>query len=165
MVVANNYEKLTHYINGAVDGEQSAFVFDFLQGVQYPKGKRDIIVFLCLKSDMKTPQMDVDCNFRFCGIVCNHCEGKSGKAKVNKVKRYLLTEKDGLSLKESFRNLPPMDYFLREVPYQIFVQNKTVGKNTVANIVRIKSQLYGKWMYIKQKFDGDKASINSGLPT
>lgn len=159
------YEKLTHYINGAIDGEQYAVVFDFLQGVQYPKGKRDIIVFLCLKSDMKTPQMDVDGNFRFCGIVCNHCEGKSGKAKINKVKRYLLIEKDNLSLRDSFKNLPPMDYFLREVPYLIFVQNKTVGKNTVANIVRIKSELYGKFMYVKQKFDGEKALKDSNSNT
>jgi len=70
-----------------------------------------------------------------------------------------------LSLKDSFKNLPPMDYFLREVPYLIFVQNKTVGKNTVANIVRIKSELYGKFMYIKQKFDGEKALKDSNSNT
>ena len=69
----------------------------------------------------------------------------------------MLTEKDGLSLTDSFKNLPPINYFLREVPYEIYVQNKTVGKNTVANITSIKSELYKKRMYIAQKFDGGKA--------
>ena len=157
------YEKLTHYINGSVNGSHWAYCFDFLQGVKYPKGQRDILVFICLKDDKKTPQIDFDGNPRFCGIVMNHCRGISGKAKINKVKRFMLTEKDGLSLTDSFKNLPPIDYFLREVPYEIYVQNKTVGKNTVANITSIKSELYKKRMYIAQKFDGGKAKDSDSI--
>ena len=148
--------KLNQYINGAVDGHNYVFCFDFLKAVQYPKGKRDILVFICLNHDMKTPMLKSNGDFRFCGIVMNSCDGKSGKAKINKVKRYLLKKEDGLTLLDSFRHLPPIDYFLREVPYAVNVDNRTVGKNTVSNITHISSSLYGKQMPVKQKFDGEK---------
>lgn len=159
--LVSRYEKLTHYINGAVDGEHYVYCFDFLRGVRYPKGQRDILVFICLRDDKKTPQMDLDGNPRFCGIVMNHSKGKSGKAKINKVKRFMLTAKDGLSLKDSFKNLPPIDYFLREIPLKVFITNKELNGNRVANIVRMYSDLYGKNMYIKQRFDGESAIKNS----
>lgn len=152
----SNLIKINNYIRGAVDGHNCVYCFDFLKGVQYPKGKRDILVFVCLNSDMKTPMIDRNGDFRFCGIVMNSCEGKSGKAKINKIKRYLLKKSDGFNLLDSFRELPPIDFFLREVPYYVNVENKTIGKNTVSNITHINSSLYGKQMPVKQKFDGEK---------
>jgi hypothetical protein len=150
-----NKESLSHYCDNAIDGLQKAYAFDWLKAVKYPKGWRDILIFVCLKED-NSPKMDIDGNFRFAGIIMNSNEGKSGKAKQNKIKRYLLKKKDNISLFESWRSLPPMDYFLREVPIDVMVTNKTVNNKTVSNVTSIYSELYEKRMFVKQKFDGLK---------
>lgn len=74
--------------------------------------------------------------------------------------RYLLREEHNISYIESYKSVPPIEDFIwsnanKYPPYQIVVKNKTVGKNTVSNVVMINSYL-SEWVSVEQEFHKQK---------
>jgi len=90
--------------------------------------------------------------------VMNVTKQKSGKAKINKLKRALLTKKHGLSLMQSYKTLPDMSEFMegKAEPYSIKVENKIVNGKRVSNITHVYSELANSFVDIRGVFDTAK---------
>ena len=152
--------ELWHYSKKAKDGNHLAFPMQVLYKVKYPLGIRDLVFFIIV--DKKgNPKLDSDKNPITAVAVCNHTKRKSVKAKINRIARCLVRPIHRIDKLQSYFNLPDIEDVLwdpdlpkhQQEPISIFVQNKTVGENTVSNVTKIYSWLDKDFVNIEQKFD------------
>lgn len=151
-------ETLNYYGNNTPDGEHKAYCWEYLQGVDYGFGRiRELVLFAVVKNREEL-RMDENNQPMMCVCVCNSTKGISGKAKINKLKRALLTKKHGLSLMQSYKTLPDMSEFMegKAEPYAIKVENKIVNGKRVSNITHVYSELANSFVDIRGVFDTAK---------
>ena len=155
---------LQYYANNTPDGTYQAYCWEYMHKVDFGKGRyRDLVLFAVWDTRSKMLKMDDNSQPMMCVAVCNVTKNKSGKAKINKLKRCLLQKDDGISKIQSFRNLPDIEsfYFRDELdfkrePYSIKVENKTVNMKTVSNITHIYSFHDSCFVDIRGVFDTAK---------
>ena len=126
--------------------------------MDYGKGRiRELVLFAVVKSKDEL-RMDENNQPMMCVCVCNSTKGISGKAKINKLKRALLTKKHGVSLMQSYKTLPDMSEFMegKADPYSIKVENKIVNGKRVSNITHVYSELAKSFVDIRGVFDTAK---------
>jgi hypothetical protein len=102
--------------------------------------------------------MDKNGQPMMCVVVCNVTKQKSGKAKINKLKRCLIKKEHNISYMQSYKSLPDINSFcmdddLQGHTYKIKVENKTVNGKNVSNITHILSYLTGDYVDIRGVFD------------
>ena len=151
-------ETLNYYGNNTPDGEHKAYCWEYLKEVDYGKGRiRELVLFAVVKSKDEL-RMDENNQPMMCVCVCNSTKGISGKAKINKLKRALLTKKHGVSLMQSYKTLPDMSEFMegKADPYSIKVENKIVNGKRVSNITHVYSELAKSFVDIRGVFDTAK---------
>ena len=151
--------QLRSYCNNTKDGSHFAVLFNVNIGVRYPKGLRDLCFFMITNKNC-IPLKDKKDNPYMAVVVANHTKRKSSKSKIVRLARYLLREEHNISFIESYRSVPPIEDFIwssenKYSPYEIIVKNKTVGKNTVSNVVMVKSFL-SDWVNLEQEFHKPK---------
>ena len=61
---------------------------------KYPRGKREIISFLILNEDKKTPRLNNKGEPYYSTIICNQSKGSNPKSKVSKIKKAMLTKEE-----------------------------------------------------------------------
>ena len=151
-------ETLNYYGNNTPDGEHKAYCWEYLKEVDYGIGRiRELVLFAVVKSKDEL-RMDENNQPMMCVCVCNSTKGISGKAKINKLKRALLTKKHGVSLMQSYKTLPDMSEFMegKADPYSIKVENKIVNGKRVSNITHVYSELAKSFVDIRGVFDTAK---------
>ena len=154
-------ERLNYYANNCPDGEYQAYCWEYMHKVDYGKGRyRDIVLFAVWDSKTMMLKMDENSQPMMCVAVCNATQQKSGKAKINKLKRCLVQKEDGISEIQSFRSLPTIESFcfrdepdFKREPYSIRVENKTVNGKRVSNITHVFSYLADSFVDIRGVFD------------
>ena len=149
---------LRYHGSNTPDGEHKAYCWEYLKEVDYGKGRiRELVLFAVVKSKDEL-RMDENNQPMMCVCVCNSTKGISGKAKINKLKRALLTKKHGLSLMQSYKTLPDMSEFMegKADPYSIKVENKIVNGKRVSNITHVYSELAKSFVDIRGVFDTAK---------
>jgi len=151
---------LYSYGNTAKNGEHYAYFVDIKFKVKYPQGYRDLC-FFCMTNSSGTPLQTKEGAPQIAVAVCNHTQRKSRKAKINLVARALLRKQHNISSIQSLFQVIDIEDLLwcgidEETPYKIIVKNKTVGKNTVSNVIHIFSELDNAWHNIEQLFDKKK---------
>lgn len=152
-------QQLRSYCNNTKNGTHFAVLVNVIIAVKYPLGLRDLCYFMITDKDGR-PQKDKRDNPYMAISVCNHTKRKSSKSKMVRLARYLLREEHNISYIESYKSVPPIEDFIwsnanKYPPYQIVVKNKTVGKNTVSNVVMINSYL-SDWVSVEQEFRKQK---------
>jgi hypothetical protein len=148
-------ETLKYYADNTPNGTHQAYCWEYLQAVNYGQGRiRELVLFAIIKSEDELC-LDNKSQPMMCVAVCNSTKGISGKAKINKLKRALLTPKHGISKIQSYKTLPDMDEFCfgKGKPYTIKVENKTVNGKRVSNITHVYSVITKQWMDIRGVFD------------
>lgn len=150
---------LTYYANNTPDGLHHAYCWEYLANVDYGLGRRrDLVLFAIVDNSKSNLKLDKNQQPQMAVAVCNSTQGKSGKAKIVKIKRALLTAKHNLSLLESYKYLPSMkDFefsknFAGDI-YSIRVENKTVNQKRVSNVTHIFSYLENNFIDIRGTFD------------
>ena len=150
--------KLNHYANNTPDGTYHAYCWEFYQGIDYGHGRmRDLVVF-AIVNEKRQLIKGADSQPMFAVCVCNNTKQKSAKAKINKLKRALISKRHGISELQSYKSLPDIKSFcddesLNHEPYSIKVENKTVNGKTVSNITHIFSYLANNYVDIRGVFD------------
>ena len=145
---------LRYHGSNTPDGEHKAYCWEYLKEVDYGKGRiRELVLFAVVKSKDEL-RMDENNQPMMCVCVCNSTKGISGKAKINKLKRALLTKKHGVSLMQSYKTLPDMSEFMegKADPYSIKVENKIVNGKRVSNITHVYSELAKSFVDIRGVF-------------
>lgn len=146
---------LKYYADNTPDGTHQAYCWEYLQAVNYGQGRiRELVLFAIIKSEDEL-RLDNNSQPMMCVAVCNSTKGISGKAKINKLKRALLTQSHGISKIQSYKTLPDMDEFCfgKGKPYTIKVENKTVNGKRVSNLTHVYSELYEQFVDIRGVFD------------
>ena len=163
-MVVNNRGEFTYYGNNTPDGTWTAYAWEFLQKVNYGSGRvRDLVLFAVVDDSFKQLRMDRANNPMMCVCVCNSTKGISGKAKINKIRRALITAENNISNLESYKTLPDMNSFcfskdFKGSVYKIKVENKIVNKKRVSNVTHIFSYLAKDFMDIRGTFDVSESS-------
>ena len=151
-------ETLNYYANNTPDGTYQAFCWEYLHKVDYGQGRyRDLVLF-AICDDSKMLSMDKNGQPMMCVVVCNVTKQKSGKAKINKLKRCLIKKEHNISYMQSYKSLPDINSFCMDDDqqghtYKIKVENKTVNGKNVSNITHILSYLTGDYVDIRGVFD------------
>ena len=84
--------KFTPYAN-CPSGEYWAAFFNS-EVKKYPRGKREILSFVILNEDKKTPLLNNSGEPYYSTTICNKSKGSSPKSKVNKIKKAMLTKEE-----------------------------------------------------------------------
>ena len=149
---------LKYYADNCPDGEHQAYCWEYLHKVDYGQGRyRDLVLFAIVdKSQML--KMDKNSQPMMAVAVMNVTKQKSGKAKINKLKRCLITKHHGISEIQSYKVLPDITSFcidddFKGETYSIKVENKTVNGKRVSNVTHIFSHLTGDYVDIRGVFD------------
>ena len=116
---------------------------------KYPKGEREILSFLILNEDKKTPRQSNKEEAYYSVIVCNKSKGSSPKSKVNKIKKAMLTKEEYDPL-DVCLGLPNFDNFNKR-KIKIRVTTKGTGMNFVTHIQRPRDN---EWECIEGEFEG-----------
>ena len=151
-------ETLNYYANNTPDGTYQAFCWEYLHKVDYGQGRyRDLVLF-AICDDSKMLSMDKNGQPMMSVVVCNVTKQKSGKAKINKLKRCLIKKEHNISYMQSYKSLPDINSFcmdddLQGHTYKIKVENKAVNGKNVSNITHILSYLTGDYVDIRGVFD------------
>ena len=116
---------------------------------KYPKGEREILSFLILNEDKKTPRQSNKEEAYYSVIVCNKSKGSSPKSKVNKIKKAMLTKEEYDPI-DVCLGLPNFDNFNKR-KMKIRVTTKGTGMNFVTHIQRPRDN---EWECIEGEFDG-----------
>lgn len=153
------HNNLHYYANNTPDGIHHAFCWEYLNEVDYGYGrKRELVLFAVVDETHSTLKLDENNQPLIAVAVCNPTQGKSGKAKLVKIKRALITPRHEISLLESYKYLPTMDdlVFCKEFQgdvYQVKIENKTVNDKRVSNVTHIYSYLENCFVDIRGVFD------------
>ena len=151
-------ETLNYYANNTPDGTYQAFCWEYLHKVDYGQGRyRDLVLF-AICDDSKMLSMDKNGQPMMSVVVCNVTKQKSGKAKINKLKRCLIKKEHNISYMQSYKSLPDINSFcmdddLQGQTYKIKVENRAVNGKNVSNITHILSYLTGDYVDIRGVFD------------
>ena len=116
---------------------------------KYPKGKREIISFVILNEDKKTPRLNNQGEPYYSTIICNESKGSSPKSKANKIKKAMLTKEEYDPL-DVCLGLPNFDNFNKR-KIRIRITTKGTGMNFVTHIQRPRDN---EWECIEGEFDG-----------
>ena len=116
---------------------------------KYPKGEREILSFLILNEDKKTPRQSNKEEAYYSVIVCNKSKGSSPKSKVNKIKRAMLNKEEHDPI-DVCLGLPNFDNFNKR-KMKIRVTTKGTGMNFATHIQRPRDN---EWECIEGEFDG-----------
>jgi len=116
---------------------------------KYPKGKREILSFVILNEDKKTPRQSNNEEAYYSVIVCNKSKGSSPKSKANKIKKAMLNKEEYDPL-DVCLGLPNFDNFNKR-KMKIRVTTKGTGMNFATHIQRPRDN---EWECIEGEFDG-----------
>jgi len=116
---------------------------------KYPKGEREILSFLILNEDKKTPRQSNKEEAYYSVIVCNKSKGSSPKSKVNKIKKAMLTKEEYDPI-DVCLGLPNFDNFNKR-KIKIRVTTKGTGMNFATHIQRPRDN---EWECIEGEFEG-----------
>ena len=116
---------------------------------KYPKGKREILSFLILNDDKKTPRLNNKEEPYYSTIICNESKGSSPKSKVNKIKKSML-KKEEYDPIDVHLGLPTIDTFYKRI-LKVKVCPKSNNKNFITHIQRPRDD---QWECIEGEFDG-----------
>ena len=159
--------KLNYHGSNTPNGTFQAFCWDYLHGVNYGQGRfRDLVLFAVVdKADKNKLRMDSNNQPMIAVVVCNCTKQKSAKAKINVLKRCLITKQHNISVIESYKSLPEMETFLfhkdfKGEPYSIKVENKSVNSKRVSNITHVWSYLADDYVDVRGVFDTQQASLD-----
>jgi hypothetical protein len=116
---------------------------------KYPRGKREIISFLILNEDKKTPRLNNKGEPYYSTIICNESKGTSPKSKVSKIKNAMLTKEEYDPI-DVCLGVPNFDNFNKR-KMKIRVTTKGTGMNFATHIQRPRDN---EWECIEGEFDG-----------
>ena len=116
---------------------------------KYPRGKREIISFLILNEDKKTPRLNNKGEPYYSTIICNESKGTSPKSKVSKIKNAMLTKEEYDPI-DVCLGVPNFDHFNKR-KMKIRVTTKGTGMNFATHIQRPRDD---QWECIEGEFDG-----------
>ena len=116
---------------------------------KYPRGKREIISFLILNEDKKTPRLNNKGEPYYSTIICNQSKGSSPKSKVSKIKKAMLTKEEYDPI-DVCLGVPNFDNFNKR-KMKIRVTTKGTGMNFATHIQRPRDN---EWECIEGEFDG-----------
>ena len=116
---------------------------------KYPRGKREIISFLILNEDKKTPRLNNKGEPYYSTIICNQSKGSSPKSKVSKIKKAMLTKEEYDPI-DVCLGVPNFDNFNKR-KMKIRVTTKGTGMNFATHIQRPRDD---QWECIEGEFDG-----------
>ena len=116
---------------------------------KYPRGKREIISFLILNEDKKTPRLNNKGEPYYSTIICNQSKGSSPKSKVSKIKKAMLTKEEYDPI-DVCLGVPNFDNFNKR-KMKIRVTTKETGMNFITHIQRPRDD---QWECIEGEFDG-----------
>ena len=116
---------------------------------KYPKGKREIISFLILNEDKKTPRLNNKGEPYYSTIICNESKGSNPKSKVSKIKKSML-KKEEYDPIDAHLGLPNTSYFFKRI-IQVRVTTKETGMNLITHILRPRDD---QWECIEGEFEG-----------
>ena len=116
---------------------------------KYPKGKREIISFLILNEDKKTPRLNNKGEPYYSTIICNRSKGSNPKSKVSKIKKSML-KKEEYDPIDAHLGLPNTSYFFKRI-IQVRVTTKETGMNFITHIQRPRDN---QWECIEGEFEG-----------
>ena len=125
---------------------------------KYPKGKREIISFLILNEDKKTPRLNNSGEPYYSTIICNESKGSSPKSKVNKIKKSML-KKEEYDPIDVHLGLPTIDTFYKRI-LKVKVCPKSNNKNFITHIQRPRDN---QWEYIEGEFEGKYKTITDPI--
>ena len=139
--------KFTPYAN-CPSGEYWA-AFCNSEDQKYPRGKREILSFVILNEDKKTPLLNNKGEPYYSTIICNQSKGSNPKSKVSKIKNAMLTKEEYDPI-DVCLGLPNFDNFNKR-KMKIRVTTKGTGMNFVTHIQRPRD---GQWECIEGEFEG-----------
>ena len=139
--------KFTPY-NNCPSGEYWA-AFCNSKVTKYPKGWKEIISFLILNEDKKTPRLNNKGEPYYSTIICNQSKGSSPKSKVSKIKKAMLTKEEYDPI-DVCLGVPNFDHFNKR-KMKIRVTTKGTGMNFATHIQRPRDD---QWECIEGEFDG-----------
>jgi len=125
---------------------------------KYPRGKREIISFLILNEDKKTPRLNNKGEPYYSTIICNQSKGSSPKSKVSKIKKAMLTKEEYDPI-DVCLGVPNFDNFNKR-KMKIRVTTKGTGMNFVTHIQRPRDN---EWECIEGEFDGKYKTITDPI--
>ena len=139
--------RFTAYTN-CPSGEYWA-VFYNSEVKKYPKGWKEIISFLILNEDKKTPRLNNKGEPYYSTIICNQSKGSNPKSKVSKIKKAMLTKEEYDPL-DIHLGLPNISSFFKRI-MQVRVTTKETGMNFITHIQRPRDN---QWECIEGEFEG-----------
>jgi len=139
--------KFTPYTN-CPSGEYWA-AFCNSKVTKYPKGWKEIISFLILNEDKKTPRLNNKGEPYYSTIICNQSKGSNPKSKVSKIKKAMLTKEEYDPL-DIHLGLPNISYFFKRI-MKVRVTTKETGMNFITHIQRPRDN---QWECIEGEFEG-----------
>ena len=139
--------KFTPYAN-CPSGEYWAAFFNS-EVKKYPRGKKEIVSFLILNEDKKTPRLNNKGEPYYSTIICNQSKGTSPKSKVSKIKNAMLTKEEYDPI-DVCLGVPNFDNFNKR-KMKIRVTTKETGMNFITHIQRPRDD---QWECIEGEFDG-----------
>ena len=116
---------------------------------KYPKGWKEIISFLILNEDKKTPRLNNKGEPYYSTIICNQSKGSNPKSKVSKIKKAMLTKEEYDPI-DVCLGVPNFDNFNKR-KMKIRVTTKGTGMNFATHIQRPRDN---EWECIEGEFDG-----------
>ena len=125
---------------------------------KYPKGKREILSFLILNDDKKTPRLNNKEEPYYSTIICNESKGSSPKSKVNKIKKSML-KKEEYDPIDVHLGLPTIDTFYKRI-LKVKVCPKSNNKNFITHIQRPRDD---QWECIEREFEGKYTIIKDPI--
>ena len=125
---------------------------------KYPKGKREILSFLILNDDKKTPRLNNKEEPYYSTIICNESKGSSPKSKVNKIKKSML-KKEEYDPIDVHLGLPTIDTFYKRI-LKVKVCPKSNNKNFITHIQRPRDN---QWECIEGEFEGKYKTITDPI--
>jgi hypothetical protein len=116
---------------------------------KYPKGWKEIISFLILNEDKKTPRLNNKGEPYYSTIICNQSKGSNPKSKVSKIKKAMLSKEEYDPL-DIHLGLPNISYFFKRI-MKVRVTTKETGMNFITHIQRPRDN---QWECIEGEFEG-----------
>ncbi len=148
--------KFTPYAN-CPSGEYWAAFFNS-EVKKYPRGKREILSFVILNEDKKTPRLNNRDEAYYSAIICNQSKGSSPKSKVNKIKKAMLTKEEYDPL-DVHLGLPTIETFYKRI-VKVKVCPKSNDKNFITHIQRPRDN---QWECIEGEFEGKYKTITDPI--
>ena len=148
--------RFTAYAN-CPSGEYWA-VFCNSEVKKYPKGWKEIISFLILNEDKKTPRLNNKGEPYYSTIICNQSKGSNPKSKVSKIKKAMLTKEEYDPL-DIHLGLPNISYFYKRI-MQVRVTTKETGMNFITHIQKPRDN---QWECIEGEFEGKFITITDPI--